>query len=275
MAMFDILAAQKERGITPLKYTQLLKQFPKVAEHPEWIFQVSDYAEARGLDVFSGHVHADTVNSYIANASVPVLRIMPTIHGYRHIAHASGQFGGKDAPVYGPTSRFTFPDSQGRQVLVDAPDWIEMTVYKIEQGIRCPVTHREFFIENVATNSYSGINPIWKKRPAGMLAKCVEAQVLRSAFSNCDGYTADEMHGVDEHQDNSPALPANEKVGSSSLIVEFREAYSKCSNAQELTKVSEKIESKRSHIDADGMQELIASYQAAYARITSASAAIH
>jgi len=271
MAMFDILAAQKERGITPLKYNQLLKQFPKVAAHPEWIFQISDYADARGLDVFSGHVHADTVNSYIGNASVPVLRIMPTIHGYRHIAHASGQFGGKDAPVYGPITQFTFYDSHQKPVLVDAPAWIEMTVYKIEQGIRCPVTHREFFIENVATNNYSGINPIWKKRPAGMLAKCVEAQVLRSAFSNCDGYTADEMHGVDEHQDNKPALPPT----SSSLIVEFREAYGKCSSPQELTQVSQEIESNRTHIDAEGMQQLIAAYQTAFARITLAPAAIH
>lgn len=106
------------------------------------------------------------------------LTIQSSIDGLRAVAERSGKFGGSDEPEfkYGENGE-----------LVSAT----VTVKKIVEGVVVPTTRTALW-----TEYYGGVtsNPIVKKMPTVMLAKCAEAQALRAAFPNTGQiYTEEEM----------------------------------------------------------------------------------
>lgn len=269
--LFDVNAEWALRGVNNLKRTQLNALFPQLVPQPHFLLQTWDYAEARGLDVFSGHVHAavyrDSEYRDGREFFTTHLNVMPTIHGYRHIAHASGKFAGMDAPIYGPMMSFGF-----NGVEVTAPEWIEMTVYVMNSGVRCPVTRRERFIENVVLDHNKNIVSIWLNRPAGQLAKCTEAQCLRAGFGNCDMYTPDEMMGVDnghKHHHSPKEQPSalDSEIGVVERIVAM---YESAQTSLDVTAASEfaTAESRRKAVTAtDFNGPIMSAFTAAASRV--------
>ena len=106
------------------------------------------------------------------------------IDGYRYIADRTRTYAGSDKP------RFNFmPD------IFDVPDSVEVTVYKMVQGQRCPFTAVAYWDEYAPEDLKAVASFMWKKMPKTMLAKCAEAQALRKAFPNelAGLYTDEEM----------------------------------------------------------------------------------
>lgn len=237
--LYDINSAWKSRNVTPLQLAQLCKIFPVLVPYPEFLVQVWDYAAARNLSVTSGHIHAELRNSteYVNGQSTKfkTLAIMPTIAAYRHIAHETGNYAGMDAPIYGPSLTFNIGSTK-----VVAPEWVELTVYIMNSGVRCPITRREWFLENVATTHSGNVSYIWSKRPAGQLTKCVEAQCLRAGFSRCDMYTPDEMMGDFTLESNQPenALSEGETPQENSVLSLIINMYERATNLNEINAAS-------------------------------------
>lgn len=106
------------------------------------------------------------------------LTIQSSIDGLRAVAERSGKYAGSDEPEfkYGENGE-----------LVSAT----VTVKKVIDGVVVPTTRTALW-----TEYYGGVtsNPIVKKMPTVMLAKCAEAQALRAAFPNTGQiYTEEEM----------------------------------------------------------------------------------
>lgn len=106
------------------------------------------------------------------------LTIQSSIDGLRAVAERSGKYAGSDEPEfkYGENGE-----------LVSAT----VTVKKVLDGIVIPTTRTALWQEYYSNAS---TNPIVKKMPTVMLAKCAEAQALRAAFPNTGQiYTEEEM----------------------------------------------------------------------------------
>lgn len=138
-----------------------------------------------GLDPFSRQIHA--VKRYDSKARREVMSIQTGIDGYRLIAQRSGEYAGSDEPVFDTE---TAPH----------PNKATVTVYKVVQGVRCPVSRSARWDEyrQEYRHRQSGemrLTPLWAKMPYTMLAKCAEAQALRAAFpQELSGvYTTEEM----------------------------------------------------------------------------------
>jgi phage recombination protein Bet len=106
------------------------------------------------------------------------LTIQSSIDGLRAVAERSGKYAGSDEPVFKN-------DENGS--LMSAT----VTVKKVLDGIVIPTTRTALWQEYYSNSSS---NPIVKKMPTVMLAKCAEAQALRAAFPNTGQiYTEEEM----------------------------------------------------------------------------------
>ena len=148
--------------------------------------------------------------------------VMPGIGLYRTQASRTGQYAGQDRPTYGPMVSFTFkkkftewrsvtgsdkkrPFDHFEDETIEYPEWCEVTVYRIVDGVRCAFTAQEWWLENYATagRDTDAPNEMWETRIRGQLKKCTEAQALRMAFPDAVGAqpTAEEMEGraVDSH----------------------------------------------------------------------------
>ena len=110
------------------------------------------------------------------------LTIQSSIDGLRAAAERSGKYAGSDEP------KFTYGENGS---LVSAT----VTVKKVVSGIVVDTTRTALWSEYYANAS---TNPIVKKMPTVMLAKCAEAQALRAAFPNTGQiYTDEEMVQAD------------------------------------------------------------------------------
>ena len=173
----------------------------------ESIMMVLDYCKAAELDPMQKPVHI--VPMYDNRSKSMKDTIMPGIGLYRIQAARSNQYGGIDAPEYGTTIEKIFTKVQkdfksgqaksSEDVTVCFPEWCQITVKKIIQGIVVTFTAKEYWIENYAkanTNS-TAPNHMWMSRPFAQLAKCAEAQALRKAFPELVSHqpTAEEMEG--------------------------------------------------------------------------------
>ncbi len=264
--MFDVNAEMKARGISPMQWTLICSKLNKVNAnvYPAFVFQAYDYAKARGLDILSDHIHADI--RFTNN--VPMLRIMTTIQGYRHIAHSSGEFAGMDAPVYGPTIVIRY--GQGQELI--AAEWIEVTVYRLlPDGSRAGVTAREFLVENIVYDSNGIPGPMWRKRPNGQLHVRAESQAHRKAFSKCEAYTEDEYEFADamdvaaqterlaEKQE-----PAHAKKTVAKIALEM---YSMAKTNEDIVKASCFVDENGSKISGAEYEVLILAFQQASDRV--------
>lgn len=146
-------------------------------------------ANRTGLDPFTRQIHA--VRRYDSRERREVMTIQTGIDGYRLVAQRSGQFAGSDDYVYDTESE-------------PRPGKAACTVYKVVQGVRCPVTRSARWDEFAQTyydrkSKQRRLTPLWAKMPFLMLGKCAEAQALRAAFPmELSGiYTTEEMDQAD------------------------------------------------------------------------------
>lgn len=164
------------------------------------ILAACDYCAARGLDVLKKPVHIVPMqveekhrNEQGGIDKRKVWRdvIMPGIAEHRTTAFRTGCYLGKSAPVFG---------NDITHLGVTAPEWCDITVKRLVAGHVAEFTHREYFVEAVATTKWDGqlrVNSMWTKRPRGQLVKCAEAGALREAFPEELGgeLAAEEMEG--------------------------------------------------------------------------------
>lgn len=257
--LFDINSEMKKRGVTGMDLQLIQSKFPSVSDN-KFLLQLVDYCQSSGLDPMSGHVFAEVWAHEDGSES---LRIMTTIHGYRHIAHVTGEFGGIDAPKYGKETTFNLGVYR-----INAPEWVEVTVYRINQGIKVGVTAREYFIENVVVD-YEG-NPVsfWRTRPVGQLTVRAESQALRKAFSATDSYTPDEY----EFADNFKAMLENGKKGKEeseeTVLEKALRLYSLSTNNDDINNASSFVESQASVIASSDYELIIQAFNEASERIT-------
>jgi phage recombination protein Bet len=110
-----------------------------------------------------------------------VMAIQTSIDGQRLTAQRSGDYAGQDDAV--------FEEQNGQPIKAT------VTVYKMVESVRCPVTASARFSEY-----NQEMSPVWKKLPYAMLAKVAESLALRKAFpQELSGiYTTEEM---DQAQD--------------------------------------------------------------------------
>lgn len=261
--MFDINTELKNREISSLQWSLICSKLSAINanEYPHFIFQAIDYAKARNLDIMSDHIYADVRTS----GTLSALRIMTTIHGYRHIAHVSGEFAGIDAPAYG--KQITI-DCGG--VKVNGYEYVEVTVYrKMPDGTKAGVTAREFLLENIVLNRDGKPNPIWGKRPIGQLTVRAEAQALRKAFSGCDAYTVEEYEFADsleQQTKHTPAAKANKPIHGG-IVEQIISMYQNAKTPTDINNASALASSEGGNIQAGEYAKIIEAFNNASNRI--------
>lgn len=158
--------------------------------HPDSVELVLSYCQAAGLDPMQKPVHLVPMFSRAAGGMRDV--IMPGIGLYRIQAARTGQFAGISEVEFGPEAEF---------MGVFHPIWARCTVRRLlPNGHIAEFTKTEFWRENYAEKGGKEKNPapnaMWSKRPHGQIAKCVEAQALRTAFPEIGAQpTFEEMEG--------------------------------------------------------------------------------
>lgn len=213
-------AVMSERGVSLEQYNVLRNMIFPAAESVEAIAIAIDYCKARGLDIMKKPVHIVPV--YDAKQGKNVETVWPSIYEYRATANRTGLYAGKDEPQFGPTKtkvfkpkdkKKSYKNKQNQTVSYDVadleisfPEYCVVTVYKIVAGTRCPFPGKVYWEEAVVmTNNQP--NSMWQKRVHAQLAKCAEAEALRSAFPEELGglAIAEEMHGQTIHSDDDIA----------------------------------------------------------------------
>jgi len=183
------------------------------------------YCKARNLDIFKRVVHI--VPIWNSKLGKEVETVWPGIAELRTTAHRTGQYAGKADTVFGPVITKEFSGMVGnneRKAKVAFPEWAQVTVYRIVQGVRCEfVGPKVFWLESYATMGKSDVpNDMWQTRPFGQLDKCAEAAALRLAYPEEIGseYIDDEV----QHRkavDNIATSPARTQGGTSALAAKI------------------------------------------------------
>ena len=161
------------------------------------------YCQARGLDVLKRPVHV--VPMWSRSLGREIETVWPGINEVQVTASRTGQYAGIDPPRFGPDITRSFTgraktDSGWQQISVEVtyPEWCEVTVYRLVNGVRCPFTETVFWEETYsrAGGASSDVpTAMWVKRPRGQLIKCAKAAALRAAFPEEGSYVAEEMEG--------------------------------------------------------------------------------
>jgi phage recombination protein Bet len=192
-----------ELGLDATTWQVLTESIFPNANTAQGIILAVRYCQARGLDVLKRPVNI--VPMWSKRLGREVETIWPGINEVQITAARTGQYAGLDPAQFGADRTRTF---QGRvktdgnwqdvQVEVTFPEWCEVTVYRLINGIRCPFSERVFWLETYAR--FGGASSevptaMWVKRPRGQLLKCAKAASLRAAFPEEADYTAEEMAG--------------------------------------------------------------------------------
>lgn len=204
-------------GVLPRDWQVYIDAIWPSAKTVEGVLMAVNYCKARNLDPLKKVVHIVPMYSAAAKAKNPdgdgmIETVWPGIAEVRITATRTGVYAGKDEMKFGPEVTKNFQNIDTRndairdQKEITFPEWAELTVYKIVQGIRCAfVGPKVYWEEAYAQESrFSPIpNEMWRDRRHGQLDKCAEAAALRAAFPEELGgeYTAEEMHGrvIDGH----------------------------------------------------------------------------
>jgi phage recombination protein Bet len=136
---------------------------------------VLDYCKARRLDPLLKPVHI--VKTWDDEQRQMVETIWPGINLHRTIASRTREHAGKDAPIFGPNITQAVGDVQ-----ITFPEWCEVTVRRLVGGKPRAFTSRVYWLETFGKKKSGSPNSMWIKRKMGQLAKCAEADALRSAF---------------------------------------------------------------------------------------------
>jgi phage recombination protein Bet len=175
-----------------------------------------------GLSPFTRQIYAikrnqkQHVDGQWVNKSV--MTIQTGIDGYRVIAERTGEYVGGDAPVYGPACGCKL------SAQTPHPEWAEVTVRRLKNGVPYTTSERADFDEYVQTftkNGGTSIGTMWAKMPKRMIAKCAEALALRRAFPGLfEGvYTTEEMSQADNEPIASRA-PSQPPTTPAATVVE-------------------------------------------------------
>lgn len=248
-AAANMPAGAHQRGITPEAWHVMSTVLFKGAS-PEMICTLVDYCKARKLDPLKRPFHI--VQVWDNEARRMAESIWPGIGELRTTAMRTGNYAGKSEIEFGPDQKKTWEG-----LTVEFPEWAQCRVYRIVGGQRVEFAgSKVYWLETYASKKGGAPNAMWAKRPRGQLAKCAEAEALRSAFPEEIGHqlTAEEMEGQsigpDHARDVTPAR--------SEALVEVIDAYGE---AQTMTH-AEAVETLRDAIKAATGEELDAIYEA-------------
>jgi phage recombination protein Bet len=194
-------AVLNEIGLDPSTWAVLTDSIFPSASTPEGVMLAVRYCQARSLDIMKRPVHVVPMWSKAAGRYVET--VWPGIAEVQTTAARTGLWAGLDSPKFGPEVTKTFAGSVKRdgrweddQVTVTFPEWAEVTVYRLVNGVRCAFSETVFWEETYARQGKADLpNDMWQKRPRGQLLKCAKAASLRAAFPEEAGYTAEEMEG--------------------------------------------------------------------------------
>ncbi|WP_295606331.1 phage recombination protein Bet [uncultured Lamprocystis sp.] len=204
-------AVLAEIGLDPSTWAVLTDSIFPSANTAEGIVLAVRYCQARGLDIMKRPVHVVPMWSSAKRKYVET--IWPGIAEVQITAARTGLWAGLDSPKFGPDQTKTFAGTVMRdeqwveaQATVTFPEWAEVRVYRLVNGVRCPFSEMVFWEEAYARQGKSPIpNEMWQKRPRGQLLKCAKAASLRAAFPEEAGeYTAEEMAGKVIEADSVP-----------------------------------------------------------------------
>lgn len=180
----------------------------------ESISLVISYCKAAKLDPMLKPVHIVPMSVKDSKSGKYEWRdiIMPGVNLYRILASRSG-CAGISEPEFGEDVSIVLDKKS-----ITYPKWCKVTVRKIINGETFEFSAKEFWLENYATagKDTNAPNAMWSKRPYGQLAKCAQAQALRTAFPEiCSLPTAEEMEGKNIDNDiqvSSISLPKEKGI---------------------------------------------------------------
>jgi phage recombination protein Bet len=194
-------ARLQEIGLDASTWAVLVDSIFPSAKTPEGVLLAVRYCRERALDVMKRPVHVVPMWSKALGREVET--VWPSINEVQTTAARTGQWAGMDPPKFGPDKTRRFEGSVRRgggfeeiYSEVTYPEWIEVTVYRLIGGVRCPFTETVFWEESYARIGRTPVpNEMWQKRPRGQLIKCAKAASLRAAFPEEAEYIAEEMAG--------------------------------------------------------------------------------
>ena len=142
-------------GLDPGTWAVLTDSIFPGARTPEGVLLAVRYCQARGLDVMKRPVHVVPMWSKALNREVET--VWPGIAEVQTTAARTGCWAGLDSPKLGPEVTKTFRGSVKRdgrweeaEVTLTFPQWAEVTVYRLVNGVRCPFSETVFWEETYA-----------------------------------------------------------------------------------------------------------------------------
>lgn len=180
----------RQRGISPEAWHVMQTVLFKGAS-AEMICTLVDYCKARKLDPLKRPFHI--VKVWDTDAGKLVESIWPGIGELRTTAMRTGNYAGKSDIEFGDDTTRTLGGLE-----ITFPEWAQCRVFRLVGGQRVEFAgSKVYWLETYASTKGGKPNSMWQKRPRGQLAKCAEAEALRSAFPEELGHevTAEEMEG--------------------------------------------------------------------------------
>jgi phage recombination protein Bet len=238
----ELPAVVKRRGVSEAQWLTLCNNLYPGA-NPKSVLMVLDYCAARKLDPMKKPCHIVPMSVKDARTGKYEYRdvVMPGIYEFRTTAHRTGDYLGHSRPEYGPVI-----DVKG----VSAPEWCEMTIYRLVRGTRVEFPVRCYFREVVVLTKDGKVNDRWTRAPIQMTTKCTEAAGIREAFPEEVGgeHTEEEMAGrvIDmgpsPQTQRAPVLQTFDKLSEAVQdAIERAFAGLSLSEAQRLVKLTEYI----------------------------------
>ena len=135
-------------------------------------------------------------------------QIIPTAESVKVVA-SRANWAGNDDYIYGQEQEFkSYNNYNNNEIKITAPEWGQVTVYKIVGGMRCA-----FMGPKVYFNERCSFNTNWVKQPMAMFNKCILTASLRNACpEECAGMYISEELNDDRYQQPSEKIPSIEQA---------------------------------------------------------------